>query len=167
MSAGTAPHVVPDAARDTVEYPNRALLELTAQFTTSFQRWMSSLASDGLTYPRLRVLEELHCRGPAKLKALADLVGMTARNITALADALEADGLVQRVDHPTDRRITLLELTDNGAAEADQALSPRLARMGQLFDRLTPDQRAELERTLRTLIDAIAHIDDTHIDDTA
>lgn len=137
-------------------------MEAAAQFTASFQRWMSSLASDGLTYPRLRVLEELHCRGPAKLKSLADLVGMSARNITALADALEADGLARRLDHPTDRRITLLELTPDGVAEADQALTPRLARMGQLFDRLTPRERDQLERTLHTLVEAIDDIDDTH-----
>ena len=77
---------------------------------------MASLASDGLTYPRLRVLEELHCHGPAKLRSLADLVGMSARNLTALADGLEAEGFARRIDHPTDRRVTLLELTAAGVA---------------------------------------------------
>jgi DNA-binding MarR family transcriptional regulator len=135
-------------------------MEAAATFTSSFQRWMASLASDGLTYPRLRVLEELHCRGPAKLKSLADLVGMSARNITALADGLEAEGFARRIDHPTDRRVTLLELTAAGEAEAEDALAPRLARMGELFDRLSPEERDDLERMLHTIVDAIDRIDD-------
>jgi DNA-binding MarR family transcriptional regulator len=106
------------------------------------------------------VLEELHCHGPAKLRSLADLVGMSARNLTALADGLEAEGFARRIDHPTDRRVTLLELTAAGVAAADDALSPRLARMGELFDRLSPEERDDLERMLRTLVDAIDRIDD-------
>jgi DNA-binding MarR family transcriptional regulator len=148
-----------DAAHQQVDYPNRELMETAARFAGAFHRWLGMIASDGLTYPRLRVLEELHCRGPAKLKSLADLLGMSARNLTVLADGLETDGLARRVDHPTDRRVTLLELTPAGQDAADEALAPRLARMSQLFDRLTPPQRRQLDHMLRVLIEAMEEIE--------
>jgi DNA-binding MarR family transcriptional regulator len=133
-------------------YPNRALVEAAANFAGMFHHWIDDLASDGMTYPRLRLLEELHCRGPEKMGTLAERLGLSARNMTAVADALEADALLQRMAHPTDRRATLLKLTPAGMCEADEALAPRLAGMGELFDSLSPNQRASLLEALNTLI---------------
>ena len=73
-----------------------------------FLRWLDACPEGGFTYPRLRVLEALHCQGPAKMKSLADALGLSARNMTAVADSLESEGLLRRVAHPTDRRATLL-----------------------------------------------------------
>lgn len=134
---------------------NRELLELASAFTQAFQRWVGSTDCDGLTYPRMRILEALHCQGPSKLKSLADLVGMSARNLTVLADGLEADGLARRVDHPTDRRITLLELTPKGRTAADESLMPRLAHLGQIFDDLTPTERRQFDDVLRAVLGRI------------
>jgi DNA-binding MarR family transcriptional regulator len=138
-----------------VDYPNRELMQVAVEFSSELQRWMASVGHDGLTYPRMRVLEELHCHGPAKLRALADLLGLSPRNLTALADGLESEGLAKRVDHPTDRRITLLELTPEGIAAADEALAPRLAALGEFFNRLPAAERSQLETLLRTLVAAI------------
>ena len=135
--------------------PNRALLELSSSFAQEFQRWVGAAGCDGLSYPRMRILEALHCQGPSKLKSLADLVGMSARNLTVLADALEADGLARRVDHPTDRRVTLLELTPKGVAAAEDSLTPRLEHLGQIFDRLSPTERGQFENSLRVVVDEI------------
>jgi len=43
---------------------------------------------------------------------------VTPRNVTGLVDGLEADGLVARAAHPTDRRATLVSLTPRGAEVA-------------------------------------------------
>jgi DNA-binding MarR family transcriptional regulator len=80
---------------------------------------------------------------------------LSARNLTALADVLEAEGLARRVDHPTDRRVTLLELTPAGLEAAECSLTPRLARLAAIFDSLTADERSQLTRAMRTLVAAI------------
>ena len=64
----------------------------------------------------------------------------------------KSEGLLRRVDHPTDRRATLLELTDEGRAAADESLVPRLVEISRLFDELSPTARAELRNTLTTLV---------------
>jgi DNA-binding MarR family transcriptional regulator len=74
-----------------------------------------SLAADGLTRSRAHVLWELHQRGPVSQRVLADALGVSARNITGLVDALVATGFVTREPHPTDRRAALVTLTGKGA----------------------------------------------------
>jgi DNA-binding MarR family transcriptional regulator len=135
-----------------VTIPNRELLELSARFSQAFQRWLDASSTGGLTYPRLRVLEVLHCQGPSKMKTLADSLGLSARNLTAVADSLEDEGLVRRLAHPTDRRSTLLELTRSGQVAADKSLAPRLIEISRLFDELSPTARNHLRSTLATLV---------------
>ncbi len=140
---------------EAVDIPHRELVETSARFAQLFSRRLDAAGSDGLRYPSLRVLESLHCDGPAKMKTLADGLGLTARNLTAVADSLESDGLVRRVAHPTDRRATLLELTPGGQAAADESLAPRLVEIGRLFDELTPEARQQLGDALTTLVEAM------------
>ena len=128
----------------------RDLVEGSARFCHDFLRWLDTTAGQ-LTYPRLRVLEILHCQGPAKMKDLAGGVGMTARNLTTLADGLESEGLVRRVSHPSDRRAILLELTASGVAAAERTLEPRLAEISRLFEVLSEKEQDELERLLARL----------------
>lgn len=77
------------------------------------------LADYGLTRSRAHLLWELHHRGPTTQRALADVIGVSARNITGLVDALVATGFVTREPHPTDRRAALVTLTEHGAETTD------------------------------------------------
>jgi DNA-binding MarR family transcriptional regulator len=84
-----------------------------------------SLARDGLTGSRVRVLWELRHRGPTTQRVLADALGVRARTVTGLVDGLAATGFVTREPHPTDRRATLVTFTELGtrtvgAMERDQ-----------------------------------------------
>jgi DNA-binding MarR family transcriptional regulator len=137
---------------EPVDVAHRDLVELSARFAREFLRWLDATSGGGLTYPRLRVLETLHCQGPAKMRSLAETLNLSPRNVTALADSLESDGLVKRRDHPTDRRVTILELTDVGRVAAEDSLTPRLTEMSRLFDELTPTMRARFRSTLETLV---------------
>src|SRR5262245_30896828 len=101
-------------AHDEPVDPRRQLVELAAAFSSGYLRWLGATSSDGLNFLRRRVLELLHCQGPQMMRALADELGLTPRNMTALIDALEGERLVRRVAHPTDRRATLIELTPQG-----------------------------------------------------
>jgi DNA-binding MarR family transcriptional regulator len=112
----------------------RRLVAETARFTSAFLRWMEGRACGGLTYARLRLLQALHCGGPAIMRDLGVQLGVSPRNMTAMVDALEEAQLVVRRPHPTDRRATLVELSPSGAREAEQALEPRLDAMAELFE---------------------------------
>ncbi len=78
----------------------------------------SGLAERGLTLARAALLWQLQLDGPSTQHALSRALRVTPRNITGLVDALEADGLVSRKAHPTDRRATLVTLTADGTSLA-------------------------------------------------
>src|SRR5262245_57724054 len=99
----------------------------SADFAAAFLRWVDANGCDGLPYTRLRLLEALHCQGPGMMRALGDGLGLSPRNMTALVDALEDEGLVTRRPHPRDRRAVLVELTDTGRDAAECTLEPRVA----------------------------------------
>lgn len=110
------------------------------------------LARRGLTRSRAHLLWELRQRGPVTQRALSQALQVSSRNITGLVDALEATGFVTREPHPTDRRATLVTLTEAGAAataamDADQQ---DFARM--LFADMPADDLAAFVATLDTLL---------------
>jgi len=74
------------------------------------------LAGYGLTPARAHLAWRLHHGGPATQRVLADALKVTPRNVTGLVDGLVATGYVTREPHPTDRRATLVSLTEHGAA---------------------------------------------------
>jgi DNA-binding MarR family transcriptional regulator len=78
----------------------------------------AGLAERGLTLARAALLWQLQLKGPSTQHAISRGLRVTPRNVTGLVDALEADGLVARSAHPSDRRATLVTLTEKGAALA-------------------------------------------------
>ncbi|HEY8526292.1 MAG TPA: MarR family transcriptional regulator [Acidimicrobiales bacterium] len=138
----------------------RHLVEVATRFASAFQRWAESAAPDcpaaeGFNFAGLRLLEQLHCQGPQMMRAIADELGLTPRNVTALVDGLEGEGLVRRTPHPSDRRVTLVEATPKGLAVAEETIGPKLAAIGELFDDLSPDDQERLAELLTAVVDGL------------
>ena len=127
-----------------------------AGFGPAYMKWVSAgVTPGGVTYARMRLLHALQAGGPQIMSALRGELGVTARSVTALVDALEADGLVRRTPHPTDRRATIVELTDAGSDSVTGVHEAFAGRAATLFTTLDePDQR-ELLRILRRLSGAL------------
>jgi DNA-binding MarR family transcriptional regulator len=132
-----------------------ALSVETSAFVDTFDRWSSRKAAEaGASVARLRLLYSVHRHGPQKMADLADQLTVTPRNVTALVDGLEADGLVRRMPHSTDRRVTLVELTCNSERVAAQ-FGAYQASIAGLFDALTDDEQRTLLRLLAALRERI------------
>ncbi len=151
-----APAGPPPSLTDLPEAERRlALVAETARFAAVFLRWTEARTGDGLPYTRLRLLQTLHCDGPAIMRNLGDQLGVSPRNMTAMVDALEDAGLVVRQPHPTDRRATLVELTSAGRHEAEQVMGPRLEAMAELFEGFSAAEQEAFSTTLRRLSEAM------------
>ncbi|MDQ6794833.1 MAG: MarR family transcriptional regulator [Chloroflexota bacterium] len=121
-----------------------------ADFASTFRRWTRALVGDALSYSRMRLLCELHDVGPRRMADLASALDVTPRNVTTLVDGLERDGFVRRRPHPTDRRATVIELTDS-AHGAVYRSKEHQAAIGHLFETLAPADRATLIRLIGDL----------------
>jgi DNA-binding MarR family transcriptional regulator len=136
--------------------PADQLARIFPAFDRAFSRWAQSLLeSSGVSTSRARLLGSLHCKGPQIMCGLSDELGVTARNVTALVDGLEAEGLVRRSAHPSDRRATVVALTPQGFALADKMLGPFHDQVTGLFRELSEGDRKELTRLMGELFAAL------------
>jgi DNA-binding MarR family transcriptional regulator len=119
-------------------------------FFSSFRRWRRTQIGDASSYSRMRLLCELHRDGPQRMADLASALDVTPRNVTTLVDGLEREGVVQRRPHPTDRRATVIELTDSSQGAVERSMEHEAA-IGELFESLTPVDRATLIRLIGDL----------------
>lgn len=80
------------------------------------------LRTSGASVARLRTMRMLaRTEQPLRMRDLSEMTGVAARTTTSIVDALERDGLVERVRHPHDRRAFLLRLTEAGLRCHDEA----------------------------------------------
>ena len=150
-SAGLDPIARLSAPSDVGSTSAERLAMAAATFVDTFDRWSSRKAIEaGASVPRLRLLYEVHCNGPRKMADLADALAVTPRNVTALVDGLEADGLVRRQPHSTDRRVTMVELTCNSDRVVAQFATYQ-SSIADLFVTLTEDERLTLLHLLEGL----------------
>ena len=128
------------------------LVDEFAAFGPAYLRWVRSrLQEGGISYPRMRLLSALHCKGPQIMSSLSEQLGVTPRNVTALVDALEEEGLVERRPHPTDRRATIIELTPRGAETCGAIYDEHRGAVSELFVGLSEEDLRELIRLLGEL----------------
>lgn len=97
-------------------------------------------------------LVHLSVQGDTAPKKVGEALGLSSGAMTALADRLEAGGLVTRLQHPTDRRSFVLALTDEGARGVNDAG----ATYGRAVQEALPASRRPVaEAVFRDLGDAL------------
>ncbi len=118
------------------EILDRALI-LAEQMAGSIAR---AAANYGLTVPRLELLFVLGLEGECKQVELAHYLGCSPRQVTALVDGLVASGHVVRSMPPEDRRVRLVNLTEESRRIVDEVVSARVALAQWLFEGLDDDE---------------------------
>jgi DNA-binding MarR family transcriptional regulator len=128
-----------------------------ATFIPAYRRWVGArLKERGIGYAWMRALGALHCgEGPIMMSDLGEELGVTPRNVTKLVDELEAEGLVRRLPHPSDRRATLIQLTQKGREEIGEGYSEYVAATSELFSVLSEEDQWELIRLMDLLYEGL------------
>jgi DNA-binding MarR family transcriptional regulator len=142
----------PDSPSDETD----RLLEVFRTFERLFSRWAKSLVeAEGSSPARMRLLAALHCKGPRIMKGLHEELGVTARQVTNLVDALEAEDLVSRTPHASDRRATVVTLTERGAELMEATLGPFRHELAGPFRDLDESDRRDLLRLMEKVVGAL------------
>ncbi|MEU6089983.1 MarR family transcriptional regulator [Streptomyces sp. NPDC047085] len=111
----------------------------------------------GVTPAQSRLLRTLaHYGSPPRMADLAERLEVVPRAVTTLVDGLEAGGKVRRVPDPTNRRVTRIELTDEGRATLRELRGARRSAAEEILAPLTDKERQVLGVLLDTLIDGEA-----------
>ena len=105
-----------------------------------------------LTFARYEILTLLSFtkHGSLPMTRMGALLQVHPTSVTSAVDRLEAQGFVERLPHPTDRRAVLASITEAGRA---RALAATAALNGQVFEQLgiTEHQTNQLRTVLRAL----------------
>jgi MarR family 2-MHQ and catechol resistance regulon transcriptional repressor len=106
----------------------------------------------GLSASQFGVLDTLQQRGVLHQQELAEALGRSKAQMTAIIDALESRALVRRERHAVDRRFISVHLTDAGLAMHTHAAPLRTDAIVALMRELSGEQRARLTRLCRRLL---------------
>jgi len=134
---------------DADESPGLLLWQVTNKWQAA-QR--AALKPYGLTHVQFVVLASLTWlggEGTVTQKALADHAALDPMMTSQVLRTLEGNGLVERRDHPVDRRAKALTVTDDGRSLANRAVKAVEACDLAFFQPL--DDTAGFVRALATL----------------
>lgn len=165
LPAMSSPDPLPDAL---VDHETR----LDADDHTSLKLWLRMMTCRDLmgsilqrrlrcefntTSPRFELMAQLarHPEG-LKMSQLSQRLMVTGGNITALADLLEAEGLIVREPVPDDRRAIRLRLTEEGRERFDTIAREHERWVVSLFDGLSRSEQLALHGLLGKLKNSIA-----------
>jgi DNA-binding MarR family transcriptional regulator len=124
---------VPEADRRETLNAIRAVMTATEQYREALANHL------GIGRTEAQAIGQLAATGGLGQTELAARVGITTGASTALIDRLEKAGLARRTAHPTDRRRTVVTLTERG----QQLVEEGHRSLASLFDGL-PDQHLSL-----------------------
>ncbi|MCY7340574.1 MAG: MarR family transcriptional regulator [Pseudonocardia sp.] len=105
----------------------------------------AALRPHSLTFARYEalVLLTFSRRGSLPMRVMGERLQLHPTSVTNIVDRLQADDLVRRTPHPTDRRATLVEITTAGSTLLDAATAAVTA-IDFGLEGLSPDQQTEL-----------------------
>ncbi|CCG41392.1 MarR family winged helix-turn-helix transcriptional regulator [Magnetospirillum molischianum] len=87
--------------------------------------------------------------------ALYEAAMISSGGMTARIDRLEKAGLIERRKHPTDRRGTLVALTEKGKTAIDDILPEHIENELNILRHITQEETIELNKILKKMIEGI------------
>ena len=135
----------PDAAMTDAVSALRSLVLAVERYRAS----VSSSAGVGTT--ESQALSFLGTHGDQGQSELARELNLTSSAATALVDRLERRGVAERVRHPSDRRRTIIRLTDRGSVLAERVHQPLFASL----DGVGADDLPAVSRWMSVIADGL------------
>ena len=111
----------------------------------------------GLTLAEGDVLFTLRRSGdPYRLlpSRLSELLFVPSGTLTGRLDKLERLGVIERVPNPDDRRSVAVQLTRQGVAATEEAVTAHVAMEAEILSGLSDRERADLDALTRKLLAA-------------
>ncbi len=105
----------------------------------------------GLSRERMLVIISEYPDG-VRQKELAERAEINASSTSEVVNKLEDDGYIVRTVDATDKRATILKLTDLGQARAEEIKEEREGFMEDFFAKLTEDEKENLSNILDKLL---------------
>ena len=110
----------------------------------------------GVSMAQLHVLHLLDRHGELAMSRLADMLDVSLSAATGLIDRIEERGFVERLRVPSDRRIVLVRITQEGRQLLDDVEVLQTKFLVHVLDQLDPSQLDGVARAMADLRGAVA-----------
>lgn len=111
--------------------------------------WKKAMSGFNVTATQGMVLNFLYDKDQITSKELGERTLLDSATLTGILDRLEKAGLVERLDHPTDRRAIIVGLSEEGMRIASKTYQ-QIERANQIFLQvLSDEERKGLKAMLR------------------
>jgi DNA-binding MarR family transcriptional regulator len=125
-------------------------------FTFDRGSQLRAMEESGLSFAQCKVLFVL--AAPAESaglsgRELAENIGLSVAAISRAVDGLVDGGHVTRIEDPTDRRVRLIAITDEGQRAVDKIVAARMEGMRAFSVGLSAEERRRLDGALDKLLE--------------
>lgn len=146
-----------DAAHFVDEYLPALLAQASHLISGEFHRVVKA---KGFTVSEWRVLSTLASREPLSIGHLAQITVSKQPTTTAVLDRMEPRGLVKRMPHESDGRVTLVAITPAGRKRVAKLIEMAREHEKQVLEPVGLQRVAQLKATLKQLIELHRGADD-------
>lgn len=137
----------------------KAMAKLCAQEVTDtiplvmrfIRREMRSQGEPSLSVSQLRTLFFLNCYPGMDLSSVADHLGVTRPTASVIVNRLVQQGLVNRTEHPQERRCVVLTLTRTGSQRLRYVREAVCSLMANIFANRPPEELHKIEEGIALL----------------
>lgn len=126
------------------------------------ERLVAELTHEEITLPQLQALRYIWLHRNATVGEVAEGLDISYPSATNMLNRLVRKGLVTRHGNPADRRFVEVQITEKGERITRQVEEERTARLKQVLDEMSSEERDALIAGLRAFI-ITAVGDDDHM----
>jgi DNA-binding MarR family transcriptional regulator len=111
-----------------------------------------------LTMAQAKLLYVVTASGDLSMSEVAHRLGVTISTASGAVDHLVSVGLLSRVDDPANRRQVVVSVTPFGLETLEQLRELSTRQLRALFEVVSDDDLAVIERSIRILADAVESV---------
>lgn len=135
----------------------------STEFTQALRKWSETFMKHrihdlirfskgaGISMPQLSALFHLHHGNECGVSNIGEHLGVTNAAASQMIDRLVQNGLVERTEDPTDRRVKQLKLTEKGTSLIQEGVELRRRWIEDLTNALTNEEQEKIIAALNTL----------------
>lgn len=112
------------------------------------------MESYGITPLQYRALSLINDKTPT-MGDLCDLLYLSSSTVTDLVDRLESNNLVKRIRSKEDRRVIILEITEEGLALLKEIKEKKSEILSKSLNLLEEETKAKIKHALEELYNAL------------
>jgi MarR family 2-MHQ and catechol resistance regulon transcriptional repressor len=135
--------------------PDEKIMMAVVRAAEQFKKKTSALLGNyGLTFAQYNVLRVLDAseNGQSTVTGVSRIMLVSGANTTGIVKRLEKSGLLIRKNHPSDERVTVVEISPRGRRILENVKTEKDDRLSHYVKGLTEKEKQEILNILRRII---------------